>query len=306
MAKVATASATGIGFIAIFLWALLASLTTFTHAIPPFQLVAMSFAVGSLLGFIYLLATGKTHILWSLPVKAYILGVSGLFLYHFFYFLALKRAPPLEANLINYLWPLLIVLFSTLLPQHHMRGMVGGLKWWHIAGAVMGLFGTILVLISSADSETSASYWLGYSAALAAALIWSGYSVLSRLLPDIPSSAVAAFCLITAAGATLCHLIFEETVWPDKFNQWTAICALGLGPVGSAFYFWDYGIKHGDLRILGAGAYLTPLLSTLLLVVLGLSTANPMLWLACFLTTGGAVLAAKDMIVSPKTNNQKG
>ena len=82
--------------------------------------------------------------------------------------------------------------------------------------------------------------------------------------------------------------------------QWAAVAGLGIGPVGAAFYVWDYGVKHGDIRVLGAAAYATPMLSTLALVTLGSSTAGPALWTACILITAGAALAAREMLFGQK------
>lgn len=289
-------TATGIGFVAVFLWSLLASLTTLAGSIPPFQLVAMSFVIGGLLGIAYIAITGKRFsVLCDVPASAWALGVAGLFGYHLLFFLALRNAPALEANLLNYTWPLLIVLFSALLP---VQGKRAGLRWWHVAGAGLGLAGTVLILTSSGEAGFSASAWRGYLAAAGASIVWALYSVLSRRFAAVPSIAVAGYCLVTAAGAGLCHLLFEQTVWPHGASQWVAIAGLGIGPIGLAFYVWDHGVKHGDIRVLGAAAYATPLLSTLLLVLLGFGQATPALWGACALITGGAVLAARELLRS--------
>ncbi|MDH3579094.1 MAG: EamA family transporter [Hyphomicrobiales bacterium] len=290
--------ATAVGLIAILLWSLLAALTTLSGQIPPFQLVAMSFALAGALGLVYLARDRQgLRFLSSVPPGAWALGVAGLFGYHFFFFLALRSAPAAEANLINYLWPLLIVLFSALLPA---RGGAGGLKWWHVTGAMLGLAGTALIIAGgsgeSAESVTHTSPWFGYTAALIAAFVWSGYSVANRRFTEVPSASVAGFCLVTSVLATVAHLLFEETLWPASTTEWLAAIGLGLGPVGAAFYVWDYAVKHGDIRVLGAAAYAIPLLSTLLLVALGIASAEPVLWLACALITGGAILAAKEML----------
>lgn len=295
----ATLHATAIGFIAILLWALLASLTALSGTVPPFQLVAISFTIASLIGlvFVYRSKPGLSS-LADIPLAAWVLGTGGLFGYHFFYFLALRSAPPVEANLINYLWPLLIVLFSALLPR---EGSDGGLKWWHLAGASLGLAGTVLIITGSAKATAgplSTDHWTGYLSALAAALTWSSYSVLNRRFARIPSTAVAGFCMATAVLALIAHLLVETTVWPGTPLEWLVTLGMGLGPVGVAFYVWDHGTKHGDIRILGAAAYAIPLLSTFLLVWLGISQATPSLWFACVLITGGAVLAAREMLVT--------
>ncbi|RMF02534.1 MAG: DMT family transporter [Alphaproteobacteria bacterium] len=286
--------ATAIGFVAVLLWSQLAALTTLSGTVPPFQLVAMSFAVASLIGVLWALASGLslTRAL-AAPPGAFLLGVAGLCGYHFFYFLALRSAPAVEANLINYLWPLLIVLFSAFLKE------TGGLRWHHVAGALLGLAGTAVILVRGTPPAFGGAAFTGYAAAAAAAILWSAYSVLSRRYARVSSVTVTGYCLITACVAALAHLAFEETRWPESPLEWGAVLGLGLGPVGAAFYVWDYGVKHGDIRVLGAAAYLAPLLSTLSLVLFGLGTATPALWAACTLITGGAILAARDMFAPP-------
>lgn len=287
-------AATGTGLVAVLLWAALASLTEMTGTVPPFQLAALSFALAGTIGLAWIAVTGSgLRALLDVPASAWALGVAGLFGYHFLYFLALRTAPALEANLLNYLWPLLIVLFSAALPAGADSGR---LAWWHIAGALLGLAGTALILLAGGGAGFAAASWRGYTAAVGAAFIWALYSVASRRFAHVPSTAVAGYCLATALAAALCHLAFETTHWPQNSGQWAAVAGLGAGPVGLAFYVWDYGVKHGDIRVLGAAAYATPLLSTGLLVLLGLAKAGPALWLAAALITGGALLAAREML----------
>jgi drug/metabolite transporter (DMT)-like permease len=132
----------------------------------------------------------------------------------------------------------------------------------------------------------------GYAVAFCCAFVWSGYSVLSRLFPGVPSVAVSGFCIVTAILAALCHVVFEQTVWPDGTTQWLAVGLLGIGPVGLAFYVWDIGVKHGDIRMLGVASYAAPLLSTLFLVIAGFAPAQATLALAALLIAGGGLFAA--------------
>ncbi len=279
---------------------MLASLTALAEAIPPFQLAAMTFAVGTLVGLIYARLTRQNlATLREVPIGAWALGVFGLFGYHACYFFALQRAPALEASLVNYLWPLLIVVFSGFLPAQ-----LGGkaMRWWHLAGATLGFAGTILILMDASGRPDFGGSVAGYGLALAAALIWSSYSVASRLYQGVPSIAVLGSCAATAIGATVLHLLLERWVWPTSAVAWVAIAGLGLGPVGLAFYLWDEGMKRGDLRLLGAAAYATPLFSTIIMAGLGLGRASPTLFIAALLVTGGALLAAKDTLWSrPQT-----
>lgn len=280
-------TATLLGCGAILLWSLLALLTAASGAVPPFQLAAMTFALGGLLGCATWLARpgGLRALRQSWPV--WLLGVGGLFGYHALYFTALRLAPPAEAGLISYLWPLLIVLFSALLPRS------GGLRAAHLIGAVLGLAGVIVLFAGRGTLDFAAGAMPGYAAALAAAFVWSGYSVLSARVGTVPTDAVAGFCLVTAALSLACHLAVETTLWPADAAQWGAVAALGVGPIGAAFYLWDIGMKRGDIRFLGVAAYAAPVLSTLLLVATGYATATPALALACALIVAGALVAVR-------------
>jgi drug/metabolite transporter (DMT)-like permease len=286
-------AATAQGFVAVLLWAALAALTTYAGAIPPFQLNAMTFALGTLVGLIYAWITTQPlqQVMREVPAGAWALGIGGLLTFHTCYFYALQHASPIEVSLIIYLWPLLIVLASGLLPGH-LGGR--GLKWWHVAGAGLAFSGTLLILLGASARPDFSGNASGYVAALAAALIWAGYSVASRLYQKVPSTAVIGSCAATAAGSLALHLGFETTVWPTTTTAWLAIAALGFGPVGLAFYVWDRGMKHGNLQVLGAASYATPLLSTMIMAGLGLGQTSGTLWVAALLVTGGALLAAAD------------
>ncbi|MFG2113266.1 DMT family transporter [Streptomyces sp. NPDC048718] len=286
--------ATGIGALAVLLWASLALFTTLTGDIPPFQLTAMAFTVGGIIGLPRALGAGRA-LTRGLPAGAWALGIGGLFGYHFFYFLALRNAPAVDAGLIAYLWPLLIVVFSALLPGERLR-------WWHTAGAVLGLAGTFLLVTGGQGLHLRGTYLLGYLAAAVCALVWSAYSVANRRYPQVPTEMVAFFCLATAALAGVAHLLFETTVRPDGW-QWLAVLALGLGPVGGAFYVWDHGTKHGDIRLLGTFSYFAPLLSTALLVAAGRAEASRLVVAACVLIAGGAMLASADTLRAARRRN---
>jgi drug/metabolite transporter (DMT)-like permease len=284
----ASLAATLIGCVAILLWSALALLTAASGAAPPFELAALTFAIGGGFGLAYAAARGRLGALIQ-PWPVWLVGIGGLFGYHALYFAALRRAPPAEASLIAYLWPLLIVLFSALLPGERL-----GLR--HILGATLGLAGAIVLFAGKTGgglfANASGAALAGYGLALCCAFVWSAYSLLSRRLKAAPTEAVAGFCLATAALAVLCHFAFETTVVPADAGQWLAIVGLGLGPVGLAFYVWDFGVKNGDIRLLGVAAYAAPVLSTLILVAAGFAPATPALALACALIVAGAAVAS--------------
>ncbi|WP_121062842.1 DMT family transporter [Chachezhania antarctica] len=276
--------ATAIGFIAVLLWALLALFTVGSAPVPPLLLNALCFAVGGAIGLIWTAMDGGLRQLRAVPLRIYAFGTIGLFGYHALYFSALRLAPAAEAGLIAYLWPLLIVLLSGLLPGERLRP-------GHLTGALLGFSGAA-VIISGGATGFSATYLPGYGLAMLCALTWSGYSVLSRRLGDAPTASVAVFCLASAALSAALHLVLEETVWPQDALGWAATLGLGLGPVGLAFFVWDIGVKRGDIQLVGTASYAAPLMSTLILVVTGIAAPSWSLALAAVLITGGAGLAA--------------
>jgi drug/metabolite transporter (DMT)-like permease len=277
--------ATLIGFGAVLLWALLALLTVWVGPVPPFQLAAMCFTIGGLIGLVWIGVSGRGLApLRGVPPVVWLVGIAGIFGYHFFYFTALANAPAAQASLIAYLWPLLIVLFSGLLPGERLRPL-------HLAGAAFAFAGAILVLVGPGLAGAGAA--VGYSAALACALVWSSYSLLSRRLGSAPTETVTVFCLASAVLAGLAHLALETTVWPDGARAWAAAIGLGLGPVGLAFFLWDVGVKRGDIQLLGTASYAAPLLSTLVLVGAGEAEATASLIGAALLIAVGAGIAAR-------------
>ncbi len=277
------AKATAIGFTAVLMWALLALLTIGSAPVPPFLLNALCFAIGGTLGLIWTARRGLA-VLKTVSWKVYAFGTLGLFGYHFLYFTAFRIAPAAETGLIAYLWPLFIVLLSGLLPGERLAAQ-------HVIGALIAFAGAaVIVLGRGGDGEVSA---LGLALAFACALTWAAYSVLSRRLGDVPTESVTVFCLATAGLSLIAHLALEQTVWPQGALGWASVLALGLGPVGAAFFTWDLGMKKGDIQILGVASYAAPLLSTLALVLAGITAPSYMILLAAVLIAGGAALAAR-------------
>lgn len=279
--------ATALGLGAILLWATLASLTVLSGGLPPFQTTAIAFATGG--SVIALAAILRGRMRDMLPTPASLaLGVYGLFGYHALYFAALRLAPPAEAHLLNSLWALFIVLFAALLPGNKLRIN-------HVIGALLGLTAAALLVWSKgASAATSTSTTLGFGLAIGCALVWSTYSVASRLLAEVPSESLAVSCLVTAALAFVCSSLFETWAHPAGPGAWTALVVLGAGPVGAAFLLWDIGMKQGDASLLGVLAYASPVISTGLLVLLGLAEPTWALGAACALMVGAAVIATRD------------
>ncbi len=275
-----TATLTGFG--AVLLWSTLALFTAMSGRIPPFQLVGMTFAIGSVLILCITAARGqlrRARPTWG----SFALGLYGPFGDTALYYAAVKTAPPAEANLIHYLWPLLIVLFAALLPG-------GGLKLRHLIGALIGLAATALLISGGLGAGGELS--LGHGLAALGAFVWASYSVLSRRFAEVPSESLGVTLLGCAAAAFACHAAFETTLWSLTTVEWAGALGLGLGSIGLAFICWDIGMKRGDVAFLGVASYAAPVLSTLILVITGYAAASWLLAASCALIVAGALVAS--------------
>ena len=262
---------------AIALWTTLAALAVSLKSVPPFLLVGIPLLLTGL-------GTAPTWRAWRVPPATLLVGVYGLFGFHLLLFTALKLAPPVEANLVNYLWPLLIVLLAPLfLPGERL-----GLR--HVLGALLGFGGAALV-ITGGHWTLSAQYWQGYLLAFGAAVIWSTYSLLTKRLPPFPTAAVGAFCLLSGLLSLACHALFEPRYMPSA-AEWLRIALLALGPLGAAYFLWDAAMKRGQARTIGSLAFLTPLGSTLVLIASGMGQLTWTVAAAAVMIVAGAVLGA--------------
>ena len=245
---------------AILLWSALAALGLSLAHLPPFLLTGCALVLGALPGLMHWRQ-------WRVPASTLLLGVGGLFGFHFLLFLALRLAPPVEANLVNYLWPLLIVLLSPVL----LRGMA--LSPRHVAAALLGFAGAALA-IGAAPATLDGSAVLGFALAGGSAAVWACYSLLVRRVPPFSSWAIGGFALASGLLALGCHVLFEPRA-AFLPGDGVRLALLGLGPMGAAFYLWDIAMKRGDPRVVGVLAYATPVLSTLLLIWTTWSGARP-------------------------------
>jgi drug/metabolite transporter (DMT)-like permease len=264
---------------AIALWAGLASLGLALRHLPPFLLTGIALVIGSIPAWPLMRQ-------WRVPATTLALGVYGLFGFHFLLFIALRLAPPVEANLVNYLWPLcMVVLAPALLPGLRLHA-------GHIAGALLGFAGAAVAIVGAAGAGGLHAWSWGYLPALGSALIWSTYSLLTQRVARFPTAAIGLFGLVSGVLSLLCHALLEPPAAIGT-RDWVLLTAMGLGPLGAAFFLWDRALKLGDARQIGVLSYLTPLASTALLLVV---TGRGWSWsiaLAAALIVGGAVLGTR-------------
>ncbi len=252
------------------------------RSVPPFLLTGIALVLGSMPTWPLV---ARRPALWKIPGHTLALGVTGLFGFHFLLFLALRIAPPVQANLVNYLWPLFIVVLSpVLLPGMTLRPL-------HVVAALLGFAGAAVAILGNGQNIEGTWSW-GYLLALASAMIWACYSLLTRRVPPFPTAAVGLFGLVSGLLSLLCHATLEPATVLGA-NEWLLLAIAGLGPLGTAFLLWDKALKLGDPRQIGILSYLTPLSSTAVLMITG---AGPFSWsiaLAAAMIVGAAIIGAR-------------
>lgn len=269
---------------AIALWASLAALGVSLAHVPPFLLTGLGLLAGSVIA---LPLSRFDFRQWRVPPTTLAIGVYGLFGYHFLLFMALQNAPPVQANLVNYLWPLGIVVMAPLF----LPGMSLTLR--HVLAALLGFGGAALAILGGRPADPDASLWAwGYIPALMAAFIWASYSLLTKRVKPFPTSAIGTFALVSGALALLCHVWLEPAVLLSG-TDWALIALLGLGPLGGSFFLWDAALKRGDARQIGVHSFITPLLSTLVLLTMRGETPSLSVGLAALMIVGAAVIATR-------------
>ncbi len=260
------------------LWATLASLGVSLKHVPPFLLTGMALVIGSLPSWFLMRQ-------WRVPASTLALGVYGLFGFHFLLFIALRLAPPVEANLVNYLWPLFMVVLAPLV----LRDVK--LRAVHLAAALVGFAGAAVAILGAGRSTSAVWSW-GYLPALGSAFIWASYSLGTRRVAAFPTAAIGLFGLVSGLLSLLCHVLLEAPV-ALQAQDWLLVTLMGLGPLGAAFFLWDRALKAGDPRQIGVLSYLTPLLSTGLLMVVSDRPFSPWIALAAAMIIGAAVLGTR-------------
>ena len=266
---------------AIALWASLASLGVSLTHIPPFLLTGITLIIGSVPAWPFVLRDPSQ---WRIPMRTLALGVYGLFAYHFLLFIALRHAPPVEANLVNYLWPLFIVVLAPVV----LPGVA--LRVPHVVAALLGFGGAAIAIVGG--RELSGTLAWGYIPAAAAAFIWATYSLMTKRVTAFPTTAIGLFGLVSGALSLLCHVLLEPSVTLQA-RDWSLLAVLGLGPLGGAFYLWDKALKLGDARHIGILSYITPLASTALLIMVSGRSFSWSIGLATAMIISAAVMGMR-------------
>jgi len=284
--------ATFLGVIAIFMWGGLAILGSYTVDIPPFQLLFLCFSLSTILMFIKRIKTRQALLTKPcLSLSQWLIGIVGLFGFHFCYFIALKNAPAIEVSMISYLWPVLFVLFISS-KENFLFSLIGSL---------VGFIGIGFVIAGNEAISLSQEYIIGYSLAACCAFIWSFYSWFQSKAKNSVDD-IGWLSMAVALLSLFVHTQFETSHWNFTAQQWLGILLLGIGPVGGAFYLWDIGLKKGNRKLLASLSYCAPLISAVILSLAGLNTWSINILISLFFILLGALISSGNLLPGRRKN----
>lgn len=275
--------ATPIGYGALLLWALAASLATPLRRLPTFEVLAIVFSFGFVIVACKLTIAGQWKKIRQ-PLIVWFIGVAGIFGNCTFFLAAFKHAPAAQVDLINYLWPIMMFLLAQFVLKEKCT-------WRQMAGVLLGFGGVCVLIIGSHGVFVfHRNYIVGYVFAFLGAFIWATYTFMTRYRSKkIPSEMLGVYCGAGAIISLVCHFIWEHSVMPS-LSQSMVIIAMGLFPQGLAYFLWDYGIKNGNYKLLSILAYGNPIISVLLLVVFGMTQFTATLLIASLLVVAGGIM----------------
>ncbi len=276
------------GIATIFLWSLSALFISWTPEIPPFLLAACTSAFGFVLfAFRWMKSREKFDTAIRQPVQVWILFAVAVIAYRGFYLSGLKIAPTVEANLLNYLWPLLIVVFGAFVNRKMPTPTV-------LCGAVAGLCGVGLLLTPSGIAASSLNITSGHILAFLGAVCWSGYSVATRLMKADSSDLIGVMHGVAVLIFIAFHVAFEPSVAWERVDMYhvAGVTELGLA-ISLGYSWWDEAMSRGDQHQIAIGANFIPLLSTIWLVLFGSQAITQRVICAAGLIIVGSYIAKR-------------
>lgn len=244
---------------ALLIWSTLAVSVVSLSKLSPLLTTGIALAGGGLIGLPW--------VPWrSLRLRTIAVGAIAMFGYHALYFVSLRTADPVAANLLHYLWPLLMILFAPLM----LKGV--RMEARHIIAGLLGFTAACVCLAPTVSIQGSQA--AGLFVALLSAAIWAYYSVWSGRFPEIPTAAVSAYCLLAGIASLIVYLVLGALpnidIWKlggafstPTYGQWMVLAYLAVGPLGGAFYLWDHSMKKGNPSQIALLAYAVPIASTI-------------------------------------------
>ncbi len=253
---------TGIGALAIPLWATWPALALNTFEIPTLEMLTIVFSVGwAVLNCLerHDGQSGAASMRSWVPAVAFGLNLCAS---NICFVLAIHRIPAAQANLISYLWPVMIVVFGASMGLFRLRPL-------QLVGLALGLLGAVILIW---DGRLSMSA-IGMALALASGAFWTAYCLFRLVWQGEARNVIGRGCGIAAVIAATLHCILEPNIIPGT-GAFASAAVIGILPLGVGNLVWDEGFRRGDRQFLTVFAYATPLCSALLLAALGIGALS--------------------------------
>lgn len=228
------------------------------NALPAFETLALS----SLFAFLFLLAVnwreGSLKSFAYMPAQDVLtmagLGFLGLFLYSAFFYYGLARMTSQEACILNYLWPLMIVLFSCPILGEPLTTR-------KLVAVGMSFGGIVLVMFGGIEDSLSSDKVLGALSCVIAAACYGLFSVLNKRRRLDQKLTMMIIWATTAACAFASGYFFESWLMPG-FGQIVGLLWLGVVINAVAYLTWALALEKTSNTARTANlAYLVPILA---------------------------------------------
>lgn len=272
---------------ALIIWAMYAFLVSeLLTNLPVFETIFFTFGINFIIT-VFRLILKKSWSTIKQPLFVWLIGVAGVCGSDFSYMAAMQYAPPAHVDFIDYLWPFLLIIGTSFLPNEHFT-----LR--HLIGGGLAFLGVCFLLTMSENGIVGFQwhYIPGYLYALTAACIWCAYTLFSRWYQKMPSEMVGLYYGVGACIAFILHNHHETFVAPTWYEG-SLILILGLSS-GVAALLWLHGTQKGNVKLLGVLAYFTPMLSMMMLVYSEKEPMSGTLVIACTLFVLGILVGSLD------------
>lgn len=282
-------SATLIGYIGVLFWSFSAIFNASVRRIPTFEIIIFAYGTACVVILARVAWRREWH-KFKQPLMIWVIGILGIYANDVFYIAAFKQIPAVQADLINYLWPVGVIIFSGFLPREKFNA-------YHLAAALIALIGVyVLVTGGRGLGGINPRYFVGYSLALSGVVTWCVFVLVSRHYPDIPVEMIGVYCGIGALLSIVPQAVTEKFVMPTA-KDLAVLIMMGLTAQGLAYVLWEIGVKRGNFLLLSVLAYGNPILSVLLLVIFGFTQLTVAVAIASVMVTIAGVFASFDGLI---------
>jgi len=276
-------SATFVGYGSIILWSLSGILTAAVSGVPTFEVLTIAFGISFLLSSLGWSFWGSYKNL-KRPLYTWILGVIGIFGSEAFYVAAFKYAPAAHVDLINSLWPILVVICSIFIPNEKFVAR-------YLVASIIGFFGVYFIIFGNQPwVSIGLSHSLGYLLALVGACFACLYTLTSHRYCDTTIETTTVYAAACTIFSWILHFKFEQTIAPTSM-EWMTMIVMGLLTQGLAYILWNHGVRYGNYRLLSILSYSSPIISILLLIIFGFADFTLELLVASILMCSAGWLA---------------